>query len=407
MPINLKKPITYLTRDIERALGMNPGGDYFIIANRTPYADKIAQKYPDNILLIKAENILGTRELMEHQEVKDHFKTKPSDIVVFKNTVRVEEAAQKAGLHLLNPKAVLTEQVEGKITQLEWLGLLAEKYMPAHSVHASRSLRWMGEPFIIQWAHGHTGEGTILINSENELKALQDKFPHRTARRMTYIKGPSFTVNAVAASDRILIGNISYQITGMAPFTDFPFSTVGNDWALTHSLISMENIDVIRNITNDIGKKMNIAGWRGLFGIDVVQDEKSGRIFLIEVNARQPASVTFESTLQNQARETGARGLTTFEAHLKALLGEHIDDDLIELKDGAQIVQRITKNVNAASGGISAAKISSLESAGYTVIPYDNKDMNEDLVRIQSAKGIMEGHGKLNERGKQIEELIL
>ena len=33
--------IIYIARDIERALGKAPEGDYFIITNRTPYSEDI------------------------------------------------------------------------------------------------------------------------------------------------------------------------------------------------------------------------------------------------------------------------------------------------------------------------------------------------------------------------------
>ena len=48
----------------------------------------------------------------------------------------------------------------------------------------------------------------------------------------------------------------------------------------------------------------------------------------------------------------------------------------------------------------------SLELAGYRVISYPNSKENEDLIRVQSLDGIMEGDGKFNERGKEILDII-
>lgn len=46
--------------------------------------------------------------------------------------------------------------------------------------------------------------------------------------------------------------------------------------------------------------------------------------------------------------------------------------------------------------------IKKLIKDGYNVIIYNNTKPNEDLLRIQSSKGIMEMHNKFNERGKKI-----
>jgi formate-dependent phosphoribosylglycinamide formyltransferase (GAR transformylase) len=191
---------------------------------------------------------------------------------------------------------------------------------------------------------------------------------------------------------------VSYQITGMPPFTENEFSTVGNDWGIAKKLLTPENVTAIENIVNEIGQKMYADGWRGLFGVDVIRDDASKRMFLIEVNARQPASATFESTLQEKAREKGVRGLTTFEAHIRALLGLPIDQELIAINDGAQIVQRVTKNVQGVFDDVTG----SLKSIGYDVIAYQNTAHNSDLLRIQSSVSIMDSHKAFNSKGKEI-----
>jgi hypothetical protein len=155
-------------------------------------------------------------------------------------------------------------------------------------------------------------------------------------------------------------------------------------------------------MVHDIGTKLNVAGWRGLYGVDIIRDDERGTIHLIEINARQPASSTFESFLQKENRLQGVNGLTTFEAHIKALTGEKVEEELIPVNDGAQIIQRVTKKVTS----VSSSTISTLESAGYNVIPYPNTEHNTDLLRIQSARGIMERHGVFNERGKEIVKFV-
>ncbi len=401
------RPIVYVSREIERALGKAPAADYRIIANRTPFGEAIKRRYPDFVTLIDGAangELLTTSELLNHEEAKkiiDSISPKPG-IVVFKSTSLIETAAKKNDWDLLNPAASLSDEIEAKMTQVEWLGELGKKYLPDHTVAASKDLKWEKQPRIIQWAHGHTGGSTALVNSAAELKVLQDKFPERMARSTEFILGPSFTVSAVVAGDKTLMGNPSYQITGMPPFTDNLLATVGNDWSVAHDLISPSEHEIMTSMVNDIGAKLAASGWRGLFGLDMIYDVTRGRMYLIEINARQPASVPLESAFQEVNRQQGLSGLTIFEAHIKALAGETISETLIPINDGAQIVQRVTKGFEHASPDAAEA----LEEAGFTVISYENTEPNADLMRIQSAKGIIERHGKLNKRGEQIQELL-
>jgi hypothetical protein len=398
------KKIIYVTREIERALGMEPGDNYLIAADRTPYAETIQNQFGDHVLLIDspAEKPFGTGDLLKDERVKKLVSDNGGNVLVFKNTPRIEPFATANGWTLLNPKAALGEQVENKLTQIEWLGAIGKEYLPEHRLQTTRFIKWNGQPFIVQWGHGHTGSGTMLISSAADLSAIQARFPERMARVSAYVRGPSFTVNAVVASDKIMISSISYQITGLPPFTDNAFTTIGNDWAVANKILSADDMEVIESITRKIGVKLNVNGWRGLFGVDVIRDEKTGKICLIEINARQTASIPFESFLQKKARLGGAKGLTTFEAHLKALLGEKIDQELISIKDGAQIIQRVIKNARLMPSDIAKK----LESAGFQVVSYVNSKEGEDLIRIQSMGGIMDGHEKFNEKGSGILKIL-
>lgn len=391
----------YVARDIERALGKTPKGGYYIVTNRNTFSESIKAEYPNNVFLIDSEEILDTYELLTHPEVADIIMKLNADILVFKNTIHIEAVCKEKGWKILNPSAALSEKIENKITQVEWLGELSS-LLPPHQIQFVKDIVWNKKPFVLQWSHGHTGDGTVLIQNESDLKKLQEKFPHREARVTDFIKGPMFTANIVVSDKEILVGNISYQITGMLPFTENAFSTIGNDWSVPHTILTEAHTETFDEIAKKVGKKMQKEGWRGLFGIDVIYNEEGDSMHLIEINARQPASTTFESQLQNQVNELGVPGINTFEAHIAVLTHSPITSKLIHINDGAQILQRVTTQIKS----IDDKKLGKLIEAGYRVICYKNKKMNEDLVRIQSSLGIIETHNKLNKRGKEILELL-
>lgn len=389
--------IVYVARDIERALGMDPSPMYRIVTNRSIYAESIASRFPDYITLVDGQS--DTIDLLAHKA----SAPQPGEaLLVFKNTPAIEAFCAERTWKLLNPSAALAERIENKITQVEYLGTIGAAHFPPHTIGALGSMAWDGSPKVIQWAHGHTGGGTILVSSEAEFTALQKKFPERPARATAVITGPSFTVNAVVtASGATLVGNISYQITGLSPFTDSSFATVGNDWSATHTILSDAEIGQIQAMATEIGAKLHSDGWRGLFGIDIMKDVTLEKLYLIEINARQPASTTLESRLQEEYRRHGIKGATTFEAHIDALNGSG-EGPLIEINDGAQIVQRITATTRTIGGDVAG----SLELAGYTAIAYENTALGSDLIRIQSSRGIIDALGKLNERGQEIAAIL-
>ena len=391
--------IIYIARDIERALGQVPEGDYYIVTNKTPYAEEIKIAHPHNIFLIDSKEILDTYELLTNAEVQEIIARLNGGLLVFKNNIHIEQLCKEKNWKLLNPSAKLSDKVENKISQIEWLGELAS-LLPPHKILEVKDIFWDKKPFVLQWSHGHTGEGTVLVKDENELNELKKKFPYREARVTDYINGPMLTVNIVVTKTVILLGNISYQITGMLPFTTNPFSTIGNDWSLPHTILTEAQIKDFEAIAEKVAQKMQKDGWLGLFGIDVIYDSERDSLHLIEINARQPASTTFESELQNIIRSHSVGGITTFEAHLLSLTDGKVPASLIPINDGAQIIQRVTgKEIDA--------DVKGLIENGNKVIIYNNITPNADLLRIQTTRRIMKTHNKFNERGKKILEGLL
>jgi predicted ATP-grasp superfamily ATP-dependent carboligase len=384
----------YVCRDLERAVGdCLKIKNYRIITNENEFSRTLAKQH-SNIILISYKNQLDTSQLLQHPKTKRLIK-KTDFVLVFKNNQMIENICKERGWKLLNPNSKLAEKVENKISQIAWLEKL-EKYLPAHRLDLCENIEWRGEPFIVQFNHSHTGSGTFLIDSKKHLDDLQQKFPKRQVRIMEYIKGHVFTNNNIVWEGKTLIGNISYQITGLSPFTDSKFATIGNDWALPTQLLNIGQIKQYKKIVTDLGEKLGAQGWKGLFGVDIIVDEKTGQLYLLEINSRQPASTTFESQLEKKEVGIKKLGITTFEAHLASLLDlPYKAYELIPINNGAQIIQRVTQK-------ISTAHINLQHTSILSIIKYANSAPDSDLVRIQSSEGIMAKENSLNKLGKLI-----
>ncbi|MBT3538907.1 ATP-grasp domain-containing protein [Candidatus Parcubacteria bacterium] len=391
-----KNTVVYVTRDIERASGLPLNtSDYYIISNLSDFAKDISNGL-GNALLIDEDKQLDTWQLLKNEKVITFINNlKNPNIVVFKNTPQIERICEENNWNLLNPSAKLSNIVEEKLSQINWLDDL-QKYLPKYKVDLCENIEPFEsskdfKPFILQFNRAHTGSGTILIKSEHQLKEIQEKFPQREVRVSEYIEGPVFTSNNVVTKNKTLIGNISYQITGLQPFTDNPFTTIGNDWGVVKNILNEKEIEEFEKITTDIGNKLIEDGWKGLFGVDIILEEETGKLFLIEINARQPASTSYESTLQKDS--------TTFEAHLRALLDLDIEE-LKVIEDGAQIVQRVTKEIPS----LHDPKYN--KRPDFKIIKYNNTKPNSDLMRTQTLYSLIDAHNKLSREGLKIIDFI-
>jgi predicted ATP-grasp superfamily ATP-dependent carboligase len=399
-------PLVYVTLDIERALGLPlTTHNYYIVTNSDPFSRELAKKHK-NIILVKDQKLLSTRELLENEKTAKLIKRLPNPhILVFKNTTSIESICQKNNWKLLNPPSTLANSIEEKISQITWLGSLA-KFLPPHQVQTCSKLEWKNKKFILQFNFAHTGNGTFLINSAESLQKIKNQFPERPVRVLTYIEGPTFTNNNVVWGKKVLSGAINYQITGLSPFTNRPFATIGNDWQIPNKILTKEQKQDYYALATMVGEKLAESGWKGLFGIDVVVEQKTGKIYLIEVNARQPASTTCESLLQKENGTKNKMDITTFEAHLAALLGlENKNEKNIQLKQGAQIVKRVNDNETELTYKQKLLLQKKLPTKLFKTILYTNNEIGSESIRIQCKNGLLKKHNELNEFGEKIKNL--
>src|SRR3989344_4672702 len=364
-------PVAYITRHKERA-------------------DGIPEDTPG--YRIVAEPSKSTRE-----QIKDLENPNNESLLLFKPNRQVETICKQNRWNLLNPSADLAERVEAKISQTRWLSDLA-RYLPSFAIRTCKELRFDGEPIIVQFNHSHSGLGTILLDSNEKLEYLMSNFPDRPVRITRFVKGPMITSNNIVAGERVLLGSISYQITGLPAFTDNPFATVGNDWGLGTKLATGSIRDDFNEIVHAVGKRLSREGWRGCYGVDAIIEEGTNKIYLIEINARQTASVSFESQIQ---KSLSISGVTSFEAHFTALLNLPFGEDLIPITFGSRLIRRV---MQTPMSGTAIAKVKEL---GLDTVEFPKDELGEDLLHIRSMNAsFMQEHGKLSDLGERIVAIL-
>jgi predicted ATP-grasp superfamily ATP-dependent carboligase len=386
-----KKTLFYVCRYPERARGLeNLLKNYKIIYSIPPQ---------------------DTAKIIENKKISRGY------LAVFKNNAKISRLCREKKIKLINPNWQLAEKYENKISQYQWLKKIIFKNLPKTAVIIPKNSNFksltssLGNKFIAQFNRSHTGEGTFLISNKKDWEKIKKSFPQRQIKCVETIKGDPITVNACVWGKNILVGNPSYQITGRKDLTDFKFSTVGNDWNYADKILSKKNKKEIEILTQKIGLAMAKEGWRGLFGLDFILNNK--KLIVIEINARQPASTGLETIIQ---RKTGT-GLTMLAAHFASLLklpfpaGQN--NQLQKINCGGQIIIRKKKN-GSSDKILNLKNKSSLITAqrdpvNGKIIKTDirTKNINAEIGRIQNFnQGFVKNDKEWNEMGKKLIRLL-
>jgi hypothetical protein len=320
------KPIFYVTLDPERALGLED-----ILPNYTifcPYKSQLTEKLRrDGAKLVVLEEEISAKELERivqrgtygilHFVHDRKIVVKNDCLMVLKNSQLIEDFCKKQGWKLLAPKAKVAEQFENKISQYRALAnkvpypltFIANLEKISDTMLMNHELRIRNHdskfiihnsPLVLQFNRGHSGNTTFFIKSRKDLKNLASKFPKREAKISEFINGKTYTLNClVLRNGEVITGSISEQITGLKSATTNPNTTCGNDFTSPGKL-SKKQVKKIQEIAKDTGSALYRKGYRGLFGIDVIIQQKTGEAYFIEVNTHQPASISFEAKLHRQ-----------------------------------------------------------------------------------------------------------
>lgn len=300
--------IFYLCNDFERSLGLEKLiPNFHIICIDFNNGVLNARKEGVKIFCLEEELkeinpiFRNSNKLLNHPKVQEYIEKNSlgkdkTYLMFFKIAPNIEATAKELGYKVINSSAKLNQIFEHKISQYEQLSSL--NYFPHTRVSKLKDISFkilekeLSLPFVIQYDRGHTGSSTVFINNLGEFESEQKLYPERIAKFSKYINGDAWTINACTTRMGTLYGGLSYQITGLENCTSKKGATVGNDW--TKELDS-DVQEQLRLMTEDIGERMYNQGFKGMFGIDIVVE--NGLAYLIEVNARQTASVSMHTKL--------------------------------------------------------------------------------------------------------------
>lgn len=198
-----------------------------------------------------------------------------------------------------------------------------------------------GARFVAQLDSGISGSGTAIIASADEFESAAAKFGQSPAWVAPYAGNVSLNVNGLALEGGTVVCAPSVQLVGRAACGAAPGAYCGNDYTAASGL-SRDMINLIIEQTGRIGGWIATLGYRGIFGLDFVLDERTSKPYPVDLNPRWQGS----TALLTQAEAMEGR-LPLAAADIACRLGLIGEDEILRSRaespaavEGAQLVLR-------------------------------------------------------------------
>lgn len=227
--------------------------------------------------------------------------------------------ARTYGYRLLAPDAGVTARAADKISATR---LFAEAGVPVppflvipatgrEPAEAYWNGRWR-QAVAQRAANNLLGRGTVLVDEPSGLRACLDAWPDEPVKLSRFAPGLSLTVTACAGPDRTVVSAVSHQLVGLPELAAAWGAHCGNQLVgpddLPEGLYGQARAAAYR-----VGEVLRGRGFRGVFGLDLV--EEGGLLRAVEVNPRFQTVVSLV-----QAAECAAGLLPTLGLHVLSFL---------------------------------------------------------------------------------------
>lgn len=218
-------------------------------------------------------------------------------IIPFKPSAKVDFLCQKNNwINISNP-APINRFLEDKI-KFAQLGKKYKLPMVPSSIDTFSQKNFLKyqkiytSKLVIQTHFGWAGNSTFSAETWDEIK--NKIAPDVIVKYSPFIKSSYSLLNNCCLTKYGLIQSPpALQYTGIPPYTQNPFTTVGRQWP---SMAPKKIINTINKITEKFGKVLEELGYKGFFGLDFLIKEDN--VYLLECNPRLTASFGFYTQIE-------------------------------------------------------------------------------------------------------------
>jgi len=238
--------------------------------------------------------------LLSHPETQKYLSRfiRPL-ILVYKSSKRMENIVQKSQSKIAIPPHFFGKKLfEDKIKFRKILKKIKVQATPGNifplSVVNTRSFfkfqKAFGSPFVIQHPRRGGGKGTFFVRNKEDFQQALESIKEESPKEIIvakFINGPSPSITGCVTKFGILSTYPQYQICDIPIlYPRFRGSGLfcGHDWSAAN--FSKNILTQAKEIVERVGNYFKNCGYRGIFGIDFVEDRKKEKLYVTECNPR-------------------------------------------------------------------------------------------------------------------------
>ena len=273
--------------------------------------------------------------LLSHKEVVDYVAArgeKPKFVFLMFDD-KTEKLAKQLGAEVWFPKAKLRSRVDNKIETVRIGDKAGVPSAPntLAEVHSWSNLQelakdaHLGDDLVLQSAYGDSGHTTFFIKTEDDFRRHEHEIIGQgEIKIMKRLVCRGSAIEACATKQGTIVGPLMTELVGFKELTPYRGGWCGNEIFAT--AFPPKTRQKARELTFRFGEQLKEEGYRGYFELDFLVEEKTGEIYLGELNPR----ITGASSMTNHAAFAHADA-PLFLFHLLEFSGKPFDLDVEEL----------------------------------------------------------------------------
>ena len=273
--------------------------------------------------------------LLQHKEVIDVIKRrggKPKFVFLMFDE-ETEKLARELGAEIWFPKAKLRERCDNKIETVRIGNKAGVPSVPntLSEVKDYAHLRkvcdkaGIGHDLVLQSAFGDSGHTTFFIKAEADFRRHEHEIVGEgEIKVMKRIDCRGSAIEACATKQGTIVGPLMTELVGFKELTPYRGGWCGNEIFAT--AFPPKTRQLARELTFKFGEQLRKEGYRGYFELDFLVENKTGEIYLGELNPR----ITGASSMTNHAAFAHADA-PLFLFHLLEFSGQPFELDIEEL----------------------------------------------------------------------------
>ncbi|MFA5188135.1 MAG: ATP-grasp domain-containing protein [Patescibacteria group bacterium] len=285
--------------------------NFKVITFKDSKDNKVLEKYADIFCLKKRKpniklKFSNANNLLRNKTVRNYIANFEGKKILFlyRSNNNIQNAVRPLGVEIIANKSKVNKIFENKASFRKVMDKVGIKPIAGNifefSEFYSKDYKFFrkkyGPKFVIQLPDFMLGggKGTLFIKNEKEFKKFkaqikEGKFHGKVLTLVNvtrFITGLSCSVACCATKYGTLVSKIQRQIIDI-PQVISPKK--GNGLFCGHVFGSELNAKIVKQsqvIAQGLGKHMYKQGYKGIFGIDLIVNQKANKVYLVECNAR-------------------------------------------------------------------------------------------------------------------------